>query len=216
MTRSSCSWLTSGPTCVLGVEAAAPASCRRRAWRARRRTRRAASPRRRAACRRSTPAPWLKKTPISAPCTAVGRRRRRRRRCWATCRRARARRASACSAVSRWISLPTSVEPVNAILSTSGCRTSAPPAVGPKPGTMLTTPSGTPASSSSSPRRSAVSGVCSAGFSTHGVAARERRPELPRRHQEREVPRDDLPAHADRLAQRVVEEGRVGRDWSRR
>src|SRR5437870_7820837 len=31
---------------------------------------------------------------------------------------------------------------------------------------MFTTPSGSPASSSSSPSRSAVSGVCSAGFST--------------------------------------------------
>ena len=31
---------------------------------------------------------------------------------------------------------------------------------------MFTTPSGSPASSSSSPRRSAVRGVCSAGFNT--------------------------------------------------
>jgi hypothetical protein len=42
----------------------------------------------------------------------------------------------------------------------------------------------------------------------HAVAAGQRRPELPRRHQQREVPRDDLAHDAHRLAQRVVEEGR--------
>ena len=40
----------------------------------------------------------------------------------------------------------------------------AAPAVSPNPVMMLTTPSGMPASSTSSPSRSAVSGVCSAGF----------------------------------------------------
>ena len=64
------------------------------------------------------------------------------------------------------ISLPTSVEPVKATLSTSLCAASAAPAVSPKPGTTLTTPSGTPASAISSASRSAVSGVCSAGLST--------------------------------------------------
>ena len=62
--------------------------------------------------------------------------------------------------------MPTLVDPVNAILSTSGCATSARPAVSPKPVTMLTTPSGNPASAISSPSRMVVSGVCSAGFST--------------------------------------------------
>ncbi len=61
---------------------------------------------------------------------------------------------------------PVRSEPVKATLSTSMCRASASPATWPKPGTMLTTPSGTPASSSSSPSRSAVSGASSAGFST--------------------------------------------------
>ena len=64
------------------------------------------------------------------------------------------------------ISLPTSVEPVNAILSTSSCAASAAPAVSPNPVTTFTTPSGKPASCNSSPSRNAVSGVCSAGFST--------------------------------------------------
>ena len=40
------------------------------------------------------------------------------------------------------ISLPTSVEPVKATLSTSLCADSAAPAVSPRPGTILTTPSG--------------------------------------------------------------------------
>ena len=43
--------------------------------------------------------------------------------------------------------------------------TSAAP-VSPKPVTTLRTPGGKPASSARSPSRSAVSGVCSAGFST--------------------------------------------------
>ncbi len=64
------------------------------------------------------------------------------------------------------ISLPTLVEPVKAILLTSACATSARPAVSPKPVTMLTTPSGNPASAISSPSRMVVSGVCSAGFNT--------------------------------------------------
>jgi hypothetical protein len=54
---------------------------------------------------------------------------------------------------------------VNDTLSMPRCPAIAAPAVSPKPGTMLTTPSGTPASARSSPNRSAVSGVCSAGLS---------------------------------------------------
>jgi hypothetical protein len=47
----------------------------------------------------------------------------------------------------------------------------------------------------------------------HRVAGGQRRPELPRGHQQREVPRDDLADHADRLPQRVgveVGAGHVG------
>ena len=108
--------------------------------------------------------PWLKKIPFAAPGIAAS------------------RSASANTtfgdlppsssetflrlpAAALTISLPTSVEPVNATLSTSSCAASAAPA-SPKPVTMLTTPSGSPASCSSSPRRSADSGVCSAGLST--------------------------------------------------
>ncbi len=63
------------------------------------------------------------------------------------------------------ISRPTAVEPVKATLSTSGCATSASP-VAPSPVITLMTPSGMPASATSSARRSAVSGVCSAGLRT--------------------------------------------------
>ncbi len=68
------------------------------------------------------------------------------------------------------ISRPTAVEPVNATLSTPGWSTSAAP-VSPSPVSTFRVPSGKPASSASSPRRSAVSGVCSAGLSTIGQPA---------------------------------------------
>ena len=61
---------------------------------------------------------------------------------------------------------PTSVEPVNAIFATSGCSTSRAPHSEPGPATTLTTPSGIPASAAISAKRSAVSGVSSAGLST--------------------------------------------------
>ena len=61
---------------------------------------------------------------------------------------------------------PTSVEPVKPIFATSGCSTSRWPTTEPLPATTLTTPSGMPASRHSSPRRSAESGVSSAGLST--------------------------------------------------
>ena len=63
------------------------------------------------------------------------------------------------------ISRPTAVDPVNAILFTPGLSTSAAPVV-PSPVRTLSTPAGNPTSRASSPRRSALSGVCSAGFST--------------------------------------------------
>ncbi len=63
------------------------------------------------------------------------------------------------------MSLPTSVEPVKAILSMSGWRTSAAP-VAPAPVMMFTTPSGSSASWQISASSSAVSGVVSAGLRT--------------------------------------------------
>ena len=111
-------------------------------------------------------------------------------------------------ASSRWIALPTSVEPVNAILSTSGCSTSAAP-VRPSPVTMLTTPGGSSAWRSTSQNSSAVSGVVSAGLSTTVLPAASAGRDLPRQHQQREVPRDDLAGDADRprapVRERVLE-----------
>jgi len=69
------------------------------------------------------------------------------------------------SAAPRMISLPTAVDPVNAILSIPGCATIALPVSGP-PVRMLITPEGNPASMTKSPSFSVVSEVCSAGFST--------------------------------------------------
>ena len=62
--------------------------------------------------------------------------------------------------------LPTAALPVNAILFTSGWMTSGAPAVSPYPVMMFTTPAGTPTSWNQLAISNAVSGVCSAGFST--------------------------------------------------
>ena len=71
-----------------------------------------------------------------------------------------------CSAQPAMIRLPTSVLPVNDTLRTSGCSTNRHPTFCPLPTTTLTTPSGMPASSASSPSLTDVSGVSSAGLST--------------------------------------------------
>ena len=66
-------------------------------------------------------------------------------------------------------SLPTSVEPVKPSLRTIGFDVISPPIAGASaasPVTIEKTPGGTPASSASAAIASAVSGVCSAGFST--------------------------------------------------
>ena len=68
-------------------------------------------------------------------------------------------------AMARAIFLPTSVEPVNAILWMPGWLTIADP-VDPSPVTMFTTPSGSSACWQTSANKSAVSEVVSAGFNT--------------------------------------------------
>ena len=101
------------------------------------------------------------------------------------------------------------------------------------------TPGGRPASSASSPRRSAVIGVCSATWKgggsgggsarhlarggegrgglasylqDHRVACCQCWGNLPGRHEERKVPGDDLRTHADGLVQRVGPERAVDGD----
>src|SRR5439155_919747 len=64
------------------------------------------------------------------------------------------------------ISRPVTYSPVKAILSTPGCEARAAPAVGPNPGTTLSTPSGSPASAVRRASSRLVIGVCSAGFRT--------------------------------------------------
>ncbi|GAA3487908.1 hypothetical protein GCM10018987_19900 [Streptomyces cremeus] len=68
-------------------------------------------------------------------------------------------------ATERAMALPTAVEPVKATLFTSGWSTRAAP-VSPYPGRMLTTPRGRPAWRQMSAKKSAESGVVSAGFRT--------------------------------------------------
>jgi hypothetical protein len=70
------------------------------------------------------------------------------------------------SAAARLTSVPTSGDPVNARWSMPGWAASAAPASSPSPGTTFSTPGGRPASRASSPKRIAVSGASSAGFST--------------------------------------------------
>ena len=96
--------------------------------------------------------------------------------------------------------MPTSVEPVKAIMSTSGWRPSACPAVSPKPGTTWSTPSGMPASEASSARRSADSGDCSAGFSTTLLPVASAGASFHEAIMQREVPGDNRPDDAERLA----------------
>ena len=105
-------------------------------------------------------------------------------------------------ASARWISLPTSVDPVNAILSTPGWVTSAAPVV-PAPVSTFTTPGGSPACWQTSASSSAVSGVVSAGLSTQVLPVGERGRQLPRGHQQREVPRDHLAGDAERARLRA-------------
>src|SRR5207247_1254837 len=64
------------------------------------------------------------------------------------------------------ISRPVTYSPVKAILSTPGCEARAAPAVGPNPGTTLSTPSGSPASAVRRASSRLVIGVCSAGCRT--------------------------------------------------
>ena len=108
--------------------------------------------------------PWLKKMPLTMPSTA-----------WSIGASSKTMLAALppsssvsflrVPATDRAMARPTSVEPVNATLSTPGCSTSARP-VSPAPVTMLTTPAGRSACWQISANSSAVSGVVSAGLST--------------------------------------------------
>ena len=64
------------------------------------------------------------------------------------------------------IASPTAREPVKATSAVSGCETSVGPTSSPRPGRKASAAGGTPASSSISCSRSAISDDCSAGFIT--------------------------------------------------
>ena len=102
------------------------------------------------------------------------------------------------------MALPTSALPVNAILSTSGCAVSAAP-VSPCPVTMLTTPGGSPAVLEVPRQLEDRERRLLGRLEDHRAAGADRRRNLPRGHEERIVPRNDLPADADRLAQREAQ-----------
>ena len=145
--------------------------------------------------------PWLKKMPCTMPSTA-----------WSIAASSKTMLAALppsssvsdlrVPATARAIDLPTSVEPVNATLSTSPCSTTARP-VSPAPVTMLTTPGGRSACWQISANSSAVSGVVSAGLRTTVLPVASAGRDLPRQHQQREVPRDDLAGHAERAGARA-------------
>ena len=125
----------------------------------------------------------------------------------ASCRRIRARPASCCSGRRRrMISLPTSVEPVKATMSTSGWSASGLPAFSPKPGTILSTPRGSPASSARRAERQRAERRLLRRLQDDRIACDQRRAELPRADDERIVPRHDRADDA---------EGLLARPWRR-
>ncbi len=100
------------------------------------------------------------------------------------------------------ISRPVAVSPVKAIFAIRLFVASALPISAPGPLTTLITPGGTMSSTSSISLR-IDQGVGLAGLITAQLPGRERRRDLPRRHQQREVERDDLPDNAERLMEVV-------------
>src|SRR5512146_1256398 len=88
------------------------------------------------------------------------------------------------------ISRPVTVSPVNATFAIRGLAASAFPISAPGPVTMLSTPGGMmcPVTSAS---LSIDHGVADAGLTIVQFSRRQRRRDLPCRHQDREVERDD-------------------------
>ena len=96
----------------------------------------------------------------------------------------------------RWIALPTSVEPVKAIFSTSAVTRSAP---GPPVARDDVDDAGWQlglAEDVAEEKRGQRRGL--GGLEHDRVPGRERRRDLPGEHQKREVPRDDLAGDAER------------------
>ena len=98
-------------------------------------------------------------------------------------------------AVALRIARPTSVEPVNAIFATSGCFTRASP-VEPSPVTMLTTPGWQAHFLANFGEGQRGQRRELRGFEDDCIAGGQRRRNFPGQHQQRKVPRNDLPDHA--------------------
>ena len=98
--------------------------------------------------------------------------------------------------------VPTSVEPVKLIMSTSGESTSAAAGSASAEFTRLTTPGGNPTSSRMRTSSITASGSWAAGFTTTVLPMASAGRHLARHVDEREVVRRDARHHADRLAQR--------------
>ncbi len=145
--------------------------------------------------------PWLKKTPKSAPSTAASKSASAKK-MFGDLPPSSSEIFFSVSAAPRMIVLPTSTLPVNAILSTSGCCDDR-------------RAGGVARAGDDVDHAGRQAGVGEAGrqrergqrrlfrrLQHRRAAGADRRRELPRRHQQRVVPRDDLAGDADRLAQR--------------
>ena len=108
--------------------------------------------------------------------------------------------------------VPTSVEPVNEIFATRGSAISALAVVDPGPGSTLSVPSGQAALVEDLGDRERGERGLRGRLHDGGVAAGERRGDLPAGDHRREVPRRDQRAHADGLAQGDVDARRHDRD----
>ena len=102
--------------------------------------------------------------------------------------------------------LPTAVEPVNATLSMPGCAASAAPGRRPVAGDDVERAWREPGLERELGQPQRGERRVLGGLEHDAAAGGERRPDLPHRHQQRKVPRNDRAHHADRLAARVGEE----------
>ena len=102
-----------------------------------------------------------------------------------------------CSPHRAAIRRPTALEPVNAILSTPGWRTSASPTSGP-PGSTDTTPSGRPDLLDHLGQPQSVQRGFGRGLDDDRAAGDQRRDQLGHDQELRHVPRHDRPDHPDR------------------
>ena len=140
--------------------------------------------------------PWLKKIPSTMPSTAWSSAASSKTR-WAPLPPSSSVRRVPVPATARRMALPTSVEPVKATLSTPGWAARAAP-VGPAPVTTLTTPGRQLGLGDQLGQQEGRERRGLGGLQHDRVAAGERRGDLPGGHQQREVPGDDLPHHAER------------------